>query len=150
MFALCLHPGQTSPSDLKLQTTVSAALLHLHEYWSAYRPLTFTGMFEPPHNILSNVRTNVRKYVMTRDSSERETTPVSSLIFFTTVSINCLEQISFCTTNWVQSIEHKQDLFPLSVYTSILFTRDQNINLYIAVPVQKSSMIILYTSPLSY
>ena len=30
------------------------------------RPITFTRMFEPRHNILSNVRANVRKYVVTR------------------------------------------------------------------------------------
>ena len=28
-------------------------------------PITFTRMFEPRHKILSNVRTNVRKYVVT-------------------------------------------------------------------------------------
>ena len=29
-----------------------------------YRPITFTRMFEPRHNILSNVRTNVQMYVV--------------------------------------------------------------------------------------
>ena len=27
------------------------------------RPITFTRMFEPRHNILSNVRADIRKYV---------------------------------------------------------------------------------------
>ena len=33
--------------------------------WSRYRPLTSTRMFEPRHNIFSNIRTNVRECVVT-------------------------------------------------------------------------------------
>ena len=42
-------------------------------YWSGYRPIIFTGMFfEPQHNILSNVRTNVGKYVVSWLEHSRE------------------------------------------------------------------------------
>ena len=41
-------------------------------HWSEYRPITFTRMFELRHNILSNVRTNVRKYVATWLEHSRE------------------------------------------------------------------------------
>ena len=37
---------------------------HYGIFRSGYRPVTFTRMFEQRHNILSNVRTNVRKYVV--------------------------------------------------------------------------------------
>ena len=38
----------------------------LQRYWSGYRPITFTRMFEPRHNILSIVRTRAFvKYVVT-------------------------------------------------------------------------------------
>ena len=41
-------------------------------FWSGYRPITFTRMFEPRHNILSDVRTNFRKYVVTWLEHSRE------------------------------------------------------------------------------
>ena len=37
-------------------------------YWSRYRPITFTRMFEPRHNIISNVR----KYIATWLEHSRE------------------------------------------------------------------------------
>ena len=47
------------------------------QYWAPLRvvrvpPITFMRMFEPRHNILSNVRTNVRKYVVTWLKHSRE------------------------------------------------------------------------------
>ena len=44
----------------------------LRSEWSGYRPITFTRMFEPRHNVLSNIRTNVRKYVVTWLEHSRE------------------------------------------------------------------------------
>ena len=41
-------------------------------YWSGYRLLLSRWMFEPRHNIISNVRTNVRKYVVTWLERSRE------------------------------------------------------------------------------
>ena len=41
-------------------------------FGSRYLPITFTRMFEPRHNILSNVRTNVRRYVVTWLEHSRE------------------------------------------------------------------------------
>ena len=36
----------------------------LRQEWSGNRPITFTRMFEPRHNILSNVRADIRMYVV--------------------------------------------------------------------------------------
>ena len=41
------------------------------KYFTVYRLITSTRMFEPRHNILSNVRTNFRKYVVTYSSNIR-------------------------------------------------------------------------------
>ena len=41
-------------------------------FWSGYRLLLSRWMFEPRHNILSNVRTNVQKYVVTSLEYSRE------------------------------------------------------------------------------
>ena len=52
--------------------------LDAKKYWSAYRSIIFTRMFEPRHNILSNVRTNVRKYILACLEHSRESnSPVS-------------------------------------------------------------------------
>ena len=39
--------------------------LRAFEFWSGYRPITLTRIFELRHNKLSNVRTNIPKYVVT-------------------------------------------------------------------------------------
>ena len=48
------------------------AYTKLGEVRSGYRPVTFTRMFEPRHNILSNVRADNRKYVVTWLKHSRE------------------------------------------------------------------------------
>ena len=44
----------------------------IRRYWSGKRPITITRMFELRHNILSNVSTNHRKYVVTWLEHSRE------------------------------------------------------------------------------
>ena len=54
-----LPVGKMQPESFRWEIKRNA------RYWSEYRPITFTQMCEPRHIILSNVRTNVRKYVVT-------------------------------------------------------------------------------------
>ena len=46
----------------------------LAPYWSGYRPITFTRMVEPRHNIFPNVRPKFRKYFVTWFEHSREIT----------------------------------------------------------------------------
>ena len=58
---------------------ISATCVHTL-YWFEYRPITFTRMFEPRHNILSNVRTNFRKYAVSWLEHLRESDRPGSLV----------------------------------------------------------------------
>ena len=67
----------TSERYLSLDDAIVVVSLHCSGnesliYWSWYRPMTFTRMFEPRHNIFSNVRTTVRKYVVSWFEHSRE------------------------------------------------------------------------------
>ena len=53
------------------QTKLTRTLIH-GQNWSGYRPITFTRLFKPRRNILSYVRANVRKYIVTWLEHPRE------------------------------------------------------------------------------
>ena len=62
-YCIChnIHAPTDYPKTFPLNFTKGENRTH----WSRYRPITFKPMFEPRHNILLNVRANVRKYVVT-------------------------------------------------------------------------------------